>query len=104
MTTEQPSEEAQGGAQKEKEERRDEHLIAVSAGDESVAKLQLAARWAERFGSRNEDSMLSMLKRFRLAYEYLDAITHGIEPPGEEGGGRRESPVALTPEQLRDRR
>ena len=54
-------------------------LIGVQAGDEAVAKLQLAARWAERYSGAAED-MNDVLKRFRLAYDYVDAVTNGVEP------------------------
>ncbi|HEX3244645.1 MAG TPA: hypothetical protein VHX16_04505 [Chloroflexota bacterium] len=54
-------------------------LIGVQAGDEAVAKLQLAARWAERYSGASED-MNDVLKRFRLAYDYVDAVTNGVEP------------------------
>lgn len=54
-------------------------LIGVQGGDETVAKLQLAARWAERFSAPTDD-LTTMLARFRRAYDYLDAVTHGIEP------------------------
>lgn len=54
-------------------------LIGVQAPDEAVAKLQLAARWAERFGPDNDD-LLKMLGRFKRAYDYLDAVTHGVLP------------------------
>ena len=54
-------------------------LIGVQAGDEAVAKLQLAARWAERYSGAAED-MNDALKRFRLAYDYVDAVTNGVEP------------------------
>ena len=66
---------------------RDEHeqrpgrgeRIGIGGGDDAVTRIQLAARWAEAYG-RGPDSLASVLKRFRAAYEYLDAVTHGIEP------------------------
>ena len=54
--------------------------IGVGGGDDSVVRIQLAARWAESFGPPS-DSLGSILKRFRAAYEYLDAVIHGVEPP-----------------------
>ena len=48
--------------------------------DDSVVRIQLAARWAESFGPTT-DSLGNILRRFRAAYEYLDAVTHGVEPP-----------------------
>jgi hypothetical protein len=66
---------------------RDDHAgegrgerIGVGGGDDSVIRIQLAARWAETYGPR-VDSLGSVLKRFRAAYEYLDSVTHGVEPP-----------------------
>src|SRR5579871_5109341 len=54
--------------------------IGVGGGDDSVTRIQLAARWAESYGP-DQDSLGGMLKRFRAAYEYLDAVIHGVEPP-----------------------
>ena len=54
-------------------------LIGVQAGDEAVAKMQLAARWAERYSGAAED-IRDVLKRFRMAYSYVDAVTNGVEP------------------------
>lgn len=53
--------------------------IGVQAGDESVAMMQLAARWAERYSSSGDD-VATVLARFRFVYSYVDAITHGVEP------------------------
>jgi hypothetical protein len=57
--------------------------IGISGADDSVTRIQLAARWAEAYGP-SRDSLGSILKRFRAAYEYLDAVTHGVEPPDLE--------------------
>ena len=54
--------------------------IGIGGGDDSVVRIQLAARWAESYGPPT-DSLGNILKRFRAAYEYLDAVTHGVEPP-----------------------
>ena len=54
--------------------------IGVGGGDDSVSRIQLAARWAETYAAEG-DSLGSMLRRFRTAYEYLDAVIHGVEPP-----------------------
>lgn len=54
--------------------------IAVSSGDEAGLRLQLAARWAEAYAPEHGDSLVAALARFRRAYEYLDAVTHGVEP------------------------
>ena len=53
--------------------------IGVQASDEDVAKLQLAARWAERFSAPGEE-MTAMLDRFRRVYGFLDDVSHGVEP------------------------
>jgi hypothetical protein len=57
-------------------------LISLSGPSEEVARLQLAARWAERYASPQDD-LRAMLDRFRQAYAYLEAVTHDLEPPGE---------------------
>jgi hypothetical protein len=54
--------------------------ISVGGGDESVTRIQLAARWVEAYAPPG-DSLAQILKRFRAAYEYLDAVTHSVEPP-----------------------
>lgn len=64
------------------EEQRPER-VAVTSSDEGVAKLQLAARWAEAYAPGDGDSLEMVLARFRRAYEYLDAVLHGIEPAEE---------------------
>jgi hypothetical protein len=56
-------------------------LIGVGGGDDAVSRIQLAARWAEAFAPADGDSLRAALTRFRTAYEYLDAVTHGVEPP-----------------------
>ena len=63
----------------EDRDRRGER-IGIGGGDDSVTRIQLAARWAEAYGPK-VDSLGSVLKRFRAAYEYLDSVTHGVEPP-----------------------
>ena len=72
------------GERTDKEEARHDR-IGVGGGDDSVCRIQLAARWAETFGPPAGDSLSSALKRFRTAYEYLDAVTHGVEPPSLDG-------------------
>ena len=54
--------------------------IGIGGGDDSVTRIQLAARWAESYGPAT-DSLGGILRAFRTAYEYLDAVTHGVEPP-----------------------
>jgi hypothetical protein len=56
--------------------------IGLDSSSEAIAVYQLAARWAERC-SKPEDDLPTMLERFRQAYVYLDAVTHGLEPPHE---------------------
>ena len=63
----------------EDRDRRGER-IGIGGGDDSVTRIQLAARWAETYSPR-VDSLGSALKRFRAAFEYLDSVTHGVEPP-----------------------
>jgi hypothetical protein len=60
-------------------ERRVER-IAVQASDEGVANLQLAARWAEQFAPEHGDTLEAMLGRFRRAFVFLDAVSHGVKP------------------------
>jgi hypothetical protein len=55
--------------------------INVGGGDDSVTRIQLAARWAEAYGPPTGDSLSATLKRFKIAFDYLDAVMHGIEPP-----------------------
>jgi hypothetical protein len=62
-----------------REDRRADR-IGVGGGDDSVSRIQLAARWAEAYAA-DADSLVSVLKRFRTAYEYLDAVIHGVDPP-----------------------
>jgi hypothetical protein len=54
--------------------------IGVGGGDEIVAKLQLAARWAELYAPDAGDTMDEALTRFRRAYNYVDSVTKLIEP------------------------
>jgi hypothetical protein len=53
--------------------------IGIGGGDDSVTRIQLAARWAEAYGPAT-DSLGGVLQRFRAAYDYLDSVTHGVEP------------------------
>jgi hypothetical protein len=59
--------------------------IGVGGGDDAVSRIQLAARWSEAFAPREGDSLRAALQRFRVAYEFLDAVTHGVEPPADDG-------------------
>lgn len=68
------------GQSKPSEDGHRGERIGVGGGDDAVSRIQLAARWAEAF-AKDGDSLGGMLRRFRLAYEYLDAVIHGVEPP-----------------------
>jgi hypothetical protein len=54
--------------------------IGIGGGDDTVTRIQLAARWSETYAPHNGDTLVGILKRFRTAYEYLDAVYHGVEP------------------------
>ena len=70
--------------------------IGIGGGDDSVSRIQLAARWAEAY-AREGDSLTAALKRFRTAYEYLDAVIHGVDPPAARCPRRRRQPYAPPP-------
>ena len=74
--------------------RRAEQRIGVGGGDDSVSRIQLAARWAEAYATEG-DSLGGMLRRFRAAYDYLDAVIHGVEPP--EVDSAADQPHAAAP-------
>ena len=63
------------GAPKPSSER-----ISVGSGDESVAKIQLAARWTEAYAPPDGDSLEGALRRFYQAYSYIDSVTHNVTP------------------------
>ena len=54
--------------------------ISVGSGDENVAKIQLAARWAEQYTPVGDDSLDGALQRFRRAYSFIDSVSKLIEP------------------------
>ena len=56
--------------------------ISVGSGDENVAKIQLAARWAEQFAPEAGDSLDAALARFRRAYTYIDSVSKLVDPEG----------------------
>ena len=56
--------------------------IMVGSGDENVAKIQLAARWAEQFAPDDGDSLDAALARFRRAYTYIDSVSKLVDPEG----------------------
>ena len=55
--------------------------IGVGSGDENVARIQLAARWAEAYAPPSGDSLEAALRRFNRAFNYIDAATHNVDPP-----------------------
>ncbi len=57
--------------------------IDVSGPDERGARVQLAARWAERYAPHEGDHERAALERFRTAHDYVDDVIHGIEPHTE---------------------
>ncbi|MFN8522422.1 MAG: hypothetical protein U0821_04875 [Chloroflexota bacterium] len=76
---------AEGGVAKQEDKDADKNkpqLINVT-GDETVAKLTLAARWAEMYDAREGDSLNAVLARFRRAYGYVDDVLKGIAPAEE---------------------
>ena len=79
MTTGEGENPRDGQPRRDGDSRRGER-IGVGGGDDSVSRIQLAARWAEAFAVEG-DSLGKILRRFRLAYDYLDAVIHGVEPP-----------------------
>ncbi len=56
--------------------------ISVGSGDENVAKIQLAARWAEEFAPPDGDTLDATLARFRRAYTYIDSVSKLVDPEG----------------------
>ena len=74
--------EGHGGPAEDREDGRDGHgeKIGIGGGDDAVTRIQLAARWSETYAPEQGDSLVAVLKRFRAAYEYLDAVIHGVEP------------------------
>jgi hypothetical protein len=66
----------------EQSSRAEDQQIALDSTDEEVLLVQLAARWAERFAPPGETGS-SAAWRFRTAFEYLGAVTHGVEPQNE---------------------
>ncbi|HEY3059576.1 MAG TPA: hypothetical protein VGL99_11425 [Chloroflexota bacterium] len=73
--------------------------IGIGGGDDAVTRIQLAARWAESFAPERGDTLVASLKRFRLAYDYLDSVLHGVEPtePEPDQSERRSPAAAAAP-------
>ena len=55
-------------------------LVGVGGGDENVAKIQLATRWAEQYAPESGDTLEEALRRFKRAYHYVDSVTKLVEP------------------------
>lgn len=55
-------------------------VIGLGGSDESVVTLQLAARWAEKYGPEKDDSLEDALRRFRRAYNYLNSVIKLVDP------------------------
>jgi hypothetical protein len=74
-----------GEPSQDRDDRRDGRgeRIGIGGGDDNVTRIQLAARWSESYAPPG-DTLGGILRRFRAAYEYLDAVTHGVEPPNIE--------------------
>lgn len=54
--------------------------IGVGSGDENVAKIQLAARWAETYAPATGDTLEDALRRFRRVYGFVDSVTKLVDP------------------------
>ena len=54
--------------------------IGVGSGDENVAKIQLAARWAEVYAPDSGDTLEDAIRRFKRVYHYVDSVTKLVEP------------------------
>lgn len=55
-------------------------MIGVGSGDENVAKIQLASRWAEQYAPATGDSLEEVLRRFKRVYNYVDSVSKLVEP------------------------
>jgi hypothetical protein len=72
--------------------------IGVGGGDDAVTRIQLAARWSESYSPEAGDTLVGILKRFRMAYEYLDSVIHGVEPvEPDQYDARHASAAAAAP-------
>jgi hypothetical protein len=54
--------------------------VGVGSGDENVAKIQLATRWAEHYAPDTGDTLEQALRRFKRVYHYVDSVTKLVEP------------------------
>ena len=55
-------------------------MIGVGSGDENVAKIQLASRWAEQYAPETGDTLEEALRRFKRVYNYIDSVSKLVEP------------------------
>lgn len=55
-------------------------VIGVGSGDENVAKIQLASRWAEHYAPATGDTLEEALRRFKRVYNYIDSVTKLVDP------------------------
>ena len=55
-------------------------VIDIRGPDEGSARVQLAARWAERYAPPEGDTERAARERFRITHDYVDDVIHGIEP------------------------
>jgi hypothetical protein len=55
-------------------------MVGVGSGDENVAKIQLATRWAEQYAPESGDTLDEALRRFKRVYNYVDSVTKLVEP------------------------
>ena len=85
MTDERESGTMPAQAAADQDEDRDERSrssdrVGIGGGDEDVAKLQLATRWAELYAPDAGDTLELALGRFRRAYGYIDEVTKFTDP------------------------
>jgi hypothetical protein len=91
------ADEGHGGPAEDRENGRSGDKIGIGGGDDAVTRIQLAARWSESYAPTQGDSLVAVLKRFRAAYEYLDAVIHGVEPAEPEVPRPDSRPVPAAP-------
>ena len=59
-------------------------VIDIRGPDERSARVQLAARWAERYAPPEGDTERAARERFRITHDYVDDVIHGINPQTPE--------------------
>jgi hypothetical protein len=80
QTGEGPGGPGAGEGKDDRRDQRDAQRIGIGGADDQIARIQLAARWSESFAPEGGDSQTSKLKRFRVADDNQDSVTHGVEP------------------------